>query len=90
MSDASSGTVTTHDLRRTFISHPMTRLGLDQVRVSKMAGHANVSVTLNVDADAFDKATHRDHLIARINRGFGTVEGVLTWARGGAARARLT
>jgi len=45
-----------------------------------MAGHANVSVTLNVYADEFDKATHRDHLIARIDKaGFGTVEGVLTW-----------
>jgi hypothetical protein len=34
-----------------------------------------VSVTLNVYADEFDKAMHRDDLIARINKsGFGTVE----------------
>jgi integrase len=73
------GTVTTHDLRRTFISHLIVRLGLDPVRVSKIAGHANVSVTLNVYADEFDKAMHRNDLIVRINKaGFGSVEGVLT------------
>lgn len=68
-------TVTTHDLRRTFISHLIVRLGLDPVRVSKIAGHSNVSVTLNVYAEEFDKAMHRDDLMARINQaGFGTVE----------------
>jgi hypothetical protein len=47
------------------------------VRVSKIAGHANVSVTLNVYAAEFDKAMHRDDLIARIDKsGFGTVERV--------------
>lgn len=61
-----------------FISHLIVRLGLDPVRVSEIAGHANVSVTLNVYADEFEKAMHRDDLIARINRaGFGSVEGVL-------------
>jgi integrase len=72
-------TVTTHDLRRTFTSHLIVRLGLDPVRVSNIAGHANVSVTLNVYADEFDRAMHRDDLIARINKaGFGSVEGALT------------
>jgi integrase len=76
---ASGETVTTHDLRRTFISHLIVRLGLDPVRVSKIAGHANVSVTLNLYADEFEKAMHRDDLIARINKaGFGSVQGVLT------------
>jgi integrase len=71
--------VTTHDLRRTFISHLIVRLGLDPVRVSKIAGHANVSVTLNVYAEEFDKSMHRDDLIARIDKsGFGTAERVLT------------
>jgi hypothetical protein len=66
-------------LRRTFISHLVVRLGLDPVRVSKIAGLANVSVTLNVYADEFDKAMHRDDLIARLNKaGFGAAEGVLT------------
>jgi integrase len=66
--------ITTHDLRRTFISHLILGLGLDPVRVSKIAGHSNVSVTLNVYADEFDKALHRDDLFARIEKaGFGSV-----------------
>ena len=71
---AGSSTVTTHDLRRTFISHLIVGLGLDPVRVSKIAGHSNVSVTLNVYAEEFDKALHRDDLMARIEKaGFGAV-----------------
>ena len=67
-------TVTTHDLRRTFISHLIVRLGLDPVRVSKIAGHSHVSVTLNVYAEEFDKALHRDDLMSRIEKaGFGSV-----------------
>jgi integrase len=66
--------VTTHDLRRTFISHLILRLGLDPVRVSKIAGHSNVGVTLNTYADEFDKAMHHDDLVARIEAaGFGAV-----------------
>jgi hypothetical protein len=54
--------------------------------VSEIAGHSNVSVTLNVYAEEFDKAMHRDDLMARIEKaGFGTVERLdadiqLTWA----------
>jgi integrase len=67
-------TITTHDLRRTFISHLILRLGLDPVRVSRIAGHSNVSVTLNTYADEFDKAMHRDDLMSRIaTAGFGSV-----------------
>lgn len=65
-------TVTTHDLRRTFISHLIVGLGLDPVRVKNIAGHSSVSVTLNTYADEFDKAMHRDDLLARIEKaGFG-------------------
>jgi integrase len=65
---------TTHDLRRTFISHLILGLGLDPVRVSEIAGHSNVNVTLNVYVDEFDKAMHRDDLHARIAQsGFGAV-----------------
>jgi integrase len=67
-------TVTTHDFRRTFISHLIVGLGLDPVRVSRIAGHSNVSTTLNVYADEFDKAMHRDDLMARIERArFGAI-----------------
>jgi integrase len=66
--------VTTHDLRRTYISHLVLGLGLDPVRVAKIAGHSNVSVTLNTYAEEFDKALHRDDLRARIERdGFGSI-----------------
>jgi integrase len=69
-----STTVTTHDLRRTFISHLILGLGLDPVRVAKIAGHSNVSVTLNTYAEEFDRALHRDDLLARIERaGFGAI-----------------
>lgn len=43
-------------------------LGLDPVRVSKVAGHSNVSVTLNIYAEEFDEAMHRDDLLARIEK----------------------
>jgi integrase len=69
-----STAVTTHDLRRTFISHLIVRHGLDPVRVSKIAGHSKVSVTLDVYAEEFDKALHRDDLMGRIEKaGFGAV-----------------
>lgn len=64
----SAGTVTAHDLRRTFISHLILGLGLDPVRVAKIAGHASVSVTLDRYAEEFDKAMHRDDLFARIEK----------------------
>jgi integrase len=66
--------VTTHDLRRTFLSHLILVLGLDPVRVARIAGHSNVSVTLNLYADEFDKALHRDDLRSRIaHAGFGAI-----------------
>ena len=72
--DAGNTTITTHDLRRTFISHLILGLGLDPVRVAKIAGHSNVSVTLNTYAEEFDKTLHRDDLLARIDQaGFGAV-----------------
>jgi integrase len=67
-------TVTTHDLRRTFISHLIIGLGLDPVRVKNIAGHSNVNVTLNTYAAEFDTAMHRDDLLAKIEKsGFGAV-----------------
>ncbi len=66
--------VTTHDLRRTYISHLIIGLGLDPVQVSKIAGHSNVSVTLNIYAEEFEKGLPRDDLMARIAKaGFGAV-----------------
>lgn len=65
-------TVTTHDLRRTFISHLILSLKLDPLQVSKIAGHSRPSMTLDVYAEEFDRAMHRDELKARIEAaGFG-------------------
>jgi hypothetical protein len=67
--------VTTHDLRWTYISHLIVGRRLDPVCVSKIAGHSTVSVTLNVCADEFNKAVHRDDLRARIEKaGFGALQ----------------
>lgn len=66
--------MTTHDLRRTFISQLILGLGLDPVRVAKIAGHASPSVTMNIYAEEFDKALHREDLMARIEKaGFGAI-----------------
>jgi integrase len=68
--------LTTHDLRRTFISHLILGLNLDPVQVAKIVGHSNVSLTLNTYADEFDKARHQNDLFERIERsGFGSVSG---------------
>jgi integrase len=69
-------TLTTHDLRRTFISHLILGLKLDPVQVAKIVGHSDVSLTLNTYADEFDKAMHQGDLFARIEQsGFGSVSG---------------
>lgn len=72
--EAGATTVTTHDLRRTYISHLILVMNLDPVLVSKIAGHSNPSVTLNTYADEFDQAMHRDDVFARMEKaGFGAV-----------------
>jgi hypothetical protein len=44
------------------------------VRVAKIVGHSNPTQTLNTYAEEFDKAMHRDDLMARIEAaGFGSV-----------------
>jgi hypothetical protein len=51
-----------------------SQMARDPVRVGKIAGHANVSVTLNVYAEEFDKAMHRDDLMrASKKRPFGSL-----------------
>ena len=65
---------TSYGFVQVVISHLILGLGLDPVRVAKIAGHSNGSLTLNTYAEEFDKAMHRDDLRARIDRaGFGAV-----------------
>jgi hypothetical protein len=53
------------------------------VQVTKIAGQSNVSVTLNIYAEEFDKAMHRDDLMARIEKaGFGAVQRLVADMRG--------
>jgi integrase len=47
-----------HDLRHTFASHLIVDLGLDVARVSRILGHARVTVTLDVYTHLFDDARH--------------------------------
>jgi integrase len=47
-----------HDLRHTFASHLIVDLGLDVAQVSRILGHARVTVTLDVYTHLFDDARH--------------------------------
>jgi hypothetical protein len=54
--------VTSHTLRRTFVSHLILDLKLDAVQVSNQVGHAKPSITQNEYADLFDRARHHDEI----------------------------
>ncbi len=47
-----------HDLRHTFASHLILDLGLDVAQVSRILGHAGVTVALDVYTHLFDDARH--------------------------------
>jgi integrase len=47
-----------HDLRHTFASHLIIDLGLDVAQVSRILGHASVTITLDVYTHLFDQARH--------------------------------
>lgn len=48
-----------HDLRHTFASHLILDLGLDVAQVSRILGHASITITLDVYTHLFDDARHR-------------------------------
>ena len=74
LNPAGAEKVTTHDLRRSYVSHLILGLGLDPVQVAKIFGQKDVSMTLNIYAGEFDRAMHQDDLRARIEQaGFGAV-----------------
>ena len=54
--------ITSHMLRRTFVSHLILDLKLDAVQVAKQVGHAKPSITQNEYADLFDRARHHDEI----------------------------
>jgi integrase len=53
-----------HDLRHTFASHLIVDLGLDVAQVSRILGHARVTVTLDVYTHLFDDARHASEIRA--------------------------
>ncbi len=51
-----------HDLRHTFASHLVLDLRLDPAQVSRILGHARVTITLDVYTHLFDEARHADEI----------------------------
>jgi hypothetical protein len=49
-----------HSLRHTYTSHLIVGLELDAATASKLAGHANLQVTMRVHADDFRRASERN------------------------------
>jgi integrase len=47
-----------HDLRHTFTSHLIVDLGLDVAQVSRILGHARITIALDVYTHLFDDARH--------------------------------
>jgi integrase len=54
------------DLRHTFASHLIIDLGLDVVQVSRILGHARVTITLDVYAHLFEDARHAAEIRERM------------------------
>lgn len=55
-----------HDLRHTFASHLIVDLGLDVAQVSRILGHARITITLDVYTHLFDGARHAREIRERM------------------------
>jgi integrase len=55
-----------HDLRHTFASHLIIALGLDPARVSRILGHARITITLDICTHLFEDARHAQDIRPRI------------------------
>ena len=55
-----------HDLRHTFASHLIVDLGLDVAQVSRILGHARITITLDVYTHLFDNARHAREIRRRM------------------------
>jgi integrase len=55
-----------HDLRHTFASHLIVDLGLDVAQVSRILGHASITITLDVYTHLFDDARHTREIRRRM------------------------
>jgi integrase len=55
-----------HDLRHTFASHLIVDLGLDVAQVSRILGHARITITLDIYTHLFDDARHAREIRRRM------------------------
>jgi len=55
-----------HDLRHTFASHLIVDLGLDVAQVSRILGHARITVTLDIYTHLFDDSRHARDIRTRM------------------------
>jgi integrase len=55
-----------HDLRHTFASHLIIDLGLDPAQVSRMLGHARVTITFDIYTHLFEDARHARDIRTRM------------------------
>jgi integrase len=55
-----------HDLRHTFASHLIVDLELDVAQVSRILGHAWITITLDIYTHLFDDARHTDEIRKRM------------------------
>lgn len=55
-----------HDLRHTFASHLIVDLGLDVAQVSRIMGHARITITLDIYTHLFDDARHTREIRRRM------------------------
>jgi len=55
-----------HDLRHTFASHLILDLGLDVAQVSRILGHARITITLDVYTHLFADARHAREIRTRM------------------------
>jgi integrase len=55
-----------HDLRHTFASHLIIDLALDPAQVSRMLGHARITITLDIYTHLFEDARHARDIRTRM------------------------
>jgi integrase len=55
-----------YDLRHTFASHLIIDLGLDPAQVSRILGHARITITLDIYTHLFEDVRHARDIRARM------------------------
>lgn len=66
LNDAGRPGLRFHDLRHTFASHLIVDLGLDVAQVSRILGHASITITLDVYTHLFDDVRHAREIRRRM------------------------